>query len=87
MGSRITPQEISMIDKKTLQKLYQKDKKSTYEIASILGCSSSKVLRWMKKYDIKPRDISKDIIGKEITLIAFDTIARPGAAYTFKVSN
>jgi len=31
--------------------------------------------------------ISKDIIGKEITLIAFDTIARPGAAYTFKVSN
>lgn len=52
-----------MIDKKTLQKLYQKDKKSTYEIASILGCSSSKVLRWMKKYDIKPRDISKDIIG------------------------
>jgi len=31
--------------------------------------------------------ISKDIDGKEITLVAFETYARPGASYTFKFSD
>ena len=31
--------------------------------------------------------ISKDIVGKEITLVAFDSFARPGASYTFKFTD
>lgn len=31
--------------------------------------------------------ISKDIVGKEVTLVAFDSFARPGASYTFKFTD
>jgi transposase len=43
------------LKKSLLQKLYVKEKKSTYTIAKILGCSHSTIRDYCKKYGIKLR--------------------------------
>jgi len=48
-----------IIPKEKLKKLYVDDKKSTYEIARMLYCSVTTVLKNMKSHNIERRSISK----------------------------
>jgi predicted HTH domain antitoxin len=51
-----------------LKKLYIKDKLSTYKIAAILECDPKTIYRYLVKYNIKTRPISKASISKNILL-------------------
>lgn len=44
-------------------------RKSTCEIAKILGCHHKTVLQWLKKFDIQTRSLSEARIGKEYRTI------------------
>ena len=52
------------LNKTILIKEYIKNKKSTYEIAKEIGCSSETIRRYLKKYNIKIRNISESLKGK-----------------------
>jgi len=62
MGSSLSPSAT------LLKKLYIKDKLSTYKIATILKCDSKTIYRYLIKYNIKTRPISKAPISKNILL-------------------
>lgn len=47
------------IDKKLLEDLYLKEKKSSYEISIILSCSPSLIRKRLKEYGIKSRSIQE----------------------------
>jgi hypothetical protein len=49
-----------------LKKLYIKDKLSTYKIATILECNSKTIHRYLRKYNIKTRPLSKMSINKNV---------------------
>ncbi|OGZ54055.1 MAG: hypothetical protein A3B25_00060 [Candidatus Ryanbacteria bacterium RIFCSPLOWO2_01_FULL_48_26] len=49
------------IEEKALKKLYKDDKKSSAEIAKILGCSEHKVNYWLEKHIIPKRSISEAV--------------------------
>ena len=55
MGQRI------IIPKEKLEKLYYKEEKSANEIAKILFCSHTTVLKNMKSYNMERRKIGKSI--------------------------
>lgn len=55
-----------MIDKSTLENLYIKKRKTTYEIAEMLGCTRKTVSGYLKKYDIdiNPKQRKYELIKK-----------------------
>lgn len=46
------------MDKNVLYQLYEVEKKSTKQIGEILGCSFTRVSRWLRKFGIKARPFS-----------------------------
>jgi len=52
-------------DKDWLYQKYIDEKKSTCEIAKILGCSNVTIFNWLKRYNIKIRTKSKAKIGNK----------------------
>jgi hypothetical protein len=54
-------QNMIKISKEFLLKEYIRNKKSTYMIAKILKCTKTKILYWMKKYNIKRRTSTASI--------------------------
>src|SRR5256885_1058329 len=50
--------------KEDLSRLYTKEGKSVYEIASLYNCSQNKVNYWLAKFEIKKRTISEAIYQK-----------------------
>ena len=50
-------------DKEILSRLYVEEKKSTYKVGRILGCSQPTILYWLKKHDIRTRAMSESKIG------------------------
>ena len=53
-----------MIEKKVLDNLYIKQKKSCVQIGKILNCSERKVDYWLKKHNISKRSISDAVYAK-----------------------
>lgn len=54
------------ITKEQIERLYITESRSTIEIAEILGCAKSSVLRKMKKYGITRRTVGAALTGKTI---------------------
>ncbi len=54
----------NVISIENLTKLYLLKKKSAFEIAKILECSSGKINYWLAKYNIEKRNISEAIYTK-----------------------
>jgi len=52
------------MNKKTLQDYYLGQKKSMQEIATVYGCSVSKISYWMNRYKISKRSISEAVYVK-----------------------
>ncbi|MEX0672499.1 MAG: hypothetical protein WDZ82_00715 [Candidatus Paceibacterota bacterium] len=53
-----------MISKERLQDLYETQKRSSAEIASVLECSENKVNYWIRKHGIKKRSISDAVYAR-----------------------
>ena len=53
-----------MLRKNNLQRLYQRNKMSAQEIATLFKCSQTKINYWLKKFDITKRTISEAVYIK-----------------------
>lgn len=53
-----------MISRESLERYYLSEKKSSKEIANILGCSENKINYWLQKHGIQKRSISDSVYAK-----------------------
>src|SRR6266567_1161901 len=54
-------------DFNTLQHLYETERLTTRQIGSQFGVSKTQVLRWLKSYNISPRDAHNGLLNRGIT--------------------
>lgn len=59
---------IAVLTKEFLQKEYIEKKKSTYQIAEEIACSSVTIGRWLKKYEILRRNNTEALKGKHCSI-------------------